>query len=144
MPLYDNPPEQGGIVQTKSALLSGNVTTTATVFVDLLTVDITTGGSSRLEIYVSLATSNSISSASTGQDFFQIMVDSTVLNQGGTEQWPVTEGSAIFAVSDVLSAGAHVVHLQWKTQTGKTFRCSGGTIATQPEHASVLVIETKG
>jgi len=144
MGLYLTAPEAGGIVKTASARLTVNTTTTSVTYVDLLTCAITTGGSSRLEVYASFATSNAADRAGTDQDYFQITVDATVLAQGGSEQWPVTESGALFAVSGVLAAGAKTVRLQWRTTAGGTLRCAGGTILTQPEHASIVVIETKG
>lgn len=131
-------------MQTASALLAVNTTTTSITYVDLLTVTLTTVGASRLEIYASLSTSNAVSRAGTNQDYFRLTVDSTVLIEGGSEQWTVTEASALFCVTDVLSAGSHTVHLQWCTDTGGTLRCSAGTIVAQPEHASLVVVETTG
>lgn len=144
MGLYPNLPEAGGIIKTASALLAANTTTTSVAYVDLLTCAITTGGNSRLEVYASFATSNAADRAMTDQDYFQIAVDATVLAQGGSEQWPVTESGALFAVSGVLAAGAKTVRLQWRTTAGGTLRCSAGTIVAQPEHASIVVIETRG
>lgn len=144
MGLYPQPPVSGGIVQTASALLGAAATTTSITYVNLLTLAITTGGDSRLEIYSSFATSNAVSRALTDQDYLRILIDATVLAETGGEQWPVTEAGALFVVTGVLSAGAHTVYLQWKTTTGGTMRCAANTIAAQPEHASIIVIETKG
>ena len=144
MGLYFPAPEVVGIMQTASALLAVNTTTTPITYVDLLTVTLTTMGATRLEVYASLSASNTMSRAATNQDYLRLTVDSTVLTSGGNEQWPVTEASALFCVTDVLSAGSHTVHLQWHTDTGGTLRCSAGTIAAQPEHASLVIIETNG
>lgn len=140
MGLWPNPPTPGGIVQTASTVLGSATTTTSTSYVDLITVPITTGGSSRLEIYASVSTSNAVSRASTNQDYFRLVIDSTQLIEGGSEQWTVTESGALFAVTDVLAAGAHTVRLQWHTDTGGTLRCNAG--AAPPEHASLVVVET--
>jgi hypothetical protein len=142
--LYPKPPTEGGIVKTASALLGAAATTTSITYVDLLTLAITTGGDSRLEIYASFAVSNAVDRAGTDQDYLRVMIDSTVLAETGSEQWPVTEAGALFVVTGVLAAGSHTVYLQWRTTTGGTLRCAANTIAAQPEHASIIVIETKG
>jgi hypothetical protein len=131
----------GDIIKTASAVLSTDSTSTSTSFVNLLTVDITTMGGSKLEIYATYSLSNAVDNASAGQDAVQLMVDSTVLQQAGSEQWTVSESGAMFVMSDELAAANHTVALQWRTQAGETIRCSASTL-TRPEHASIIVLET--
>ena len=131
----------GDILQTASAVLAADSTTTSVTYVDLLTVSITTYGGSSLGIYATFSTSNSVDAAGTGQDYLQITLDGTSLQQAGAEQWPVSETGAIFYETGVVDAGAHTVKLQWRTSSGGTLRCSASSL-TRPEHASLMVIET--
>jgi len=141
VPLYPKAPSGGGIIQTASAVLAVATTTTSVTYVDLLTLAVTTGGSSRLEIYASFSTSNN--GGSGGQDYLRLTVDGVEVQKMGAEQWTVIEGGAIFFVTDVLSAAAHTIALQWHTTTGRTLRCNP-TSTTRPEHASIMAIETRG
>lgn len=130
----------GDILQTASAVLAADATTTSVTYVDLLTVNITTSGGSSLEVYASFSTSNAVDAAGTGQDSLQITLDGVALQQMGAEQWPVSEGGAVCYETGVVTAEAHVVKLQWRTLAGGTLRCSAST-PTWPEHASLVVLE---
>lgn len=130
----------GDILQTASAVLAVDATTTSVTYVDLLSVSVTTSGGSSLEIYASFSTSNAVDAAGTGQDALQITLDGTALQQAGAEQWPVSEIGTISYKTGVVTAGSHTVTLQWKTQAGSTLRCSASTL-TRPEHASLVVME---
>jgi hypothetical protein len=131
------------ILQTASAVLASDATTTSTTYVDLLSVTVTTAGGTSLECYCSFSTSNATDDAGTGQDFLRLTIDGVQLSEAGAEQWPVSETGAICRKTPLLDAGSHTVKLQWKTQAGHTFRCSASSL-TRPEHASLVVVETSG
>jgi hypothetical protein len=131
------------IIKTASTVLATDATTTSTIYVILIYLRITTIGGTFLEIYASFAASNAIDNAGSGQDGFAVAVDAPVLLEAGSEQWTVTEGGAIFVKTPMLTAGSHMVSLQWKTQAGGTLRCSASSL-TRPEHASLVVVETSG
>jgi hypothetical protein len=141
MGLYPASPTEGGIVQTASNVLGTDATTTSTSYVNLLTVTLTTVGSTRLEVYASYALSSTTDHA-TSQDFLRLYLDGTTeLAVGGNEPWTVTESGALFVMTGFLSAGSHTIALQWHTQAGYTMRCRAATGTT--EHASIVVIETR-
>ena len=146
MPL--KPPTGGGagsgdILQTASAVLAADSTTTSVTYVDLLSLTLTTAGGTRLEVYASFATSNAVDNALGGQDYLQLTIDGVKLVEGGNEQWTVTESGMITGLTSYLTDGSHTVKLQWRTTAGSTLRCSASTL-TRPEHASLMVIETSG
>ena len=130
----------GDIIQTAYATLLTDATTTSTSYVDLVTLSVTTIGGSSLEIYATYSVSNEVNNATSGADSLCVTIDGTQLLKARNEQWRVSESGAIYAMTDELAAGSHTVALRWKTQSGKTFRCSAQTL-TRPEHASVVVIE---
>lgn len=137
MPLY--PPPVAGttdILQTASAVVSTNATTTSATYADLLSITLTVSAGSSLDVYASFCADNS----SYGTPLFmQIIVGATVLAATSLCQYAHPEIGQLYKNTGVLSAASYTVKLQWKTASG-TARCTALSLA-QPEHASLVVME---
>lgn len=109
-----------------SAVLTANVATTSTVFVDVpgLTVTLTTAGGALLVGFTGVA-----GNAGGPTVVFDVVVDG--VSQGGVDgvvgsTAGVVPMSFVWLV-DGLAAGAHTVKLQWKVSAGTGTLYAGGT-----------------
>lgn len=125
------------LVQTQSAQVVADTSTTSLSFVDLLTVNITTGANA-----VIIRAMGHVSNANANVNMrLRVLVDDVSVG-GGQVRCPSTGIGIAFALqfkTGVLSAGAHVIKLQWAT-VSSTMRCRP-VAAANSETASLVVEE---
>lgn len=142
-PTYQN--SVGSLLQTASAKVTADQTTTSSTLVDLTgaSVTLTTSASTKLLIGVSYSMSNASALGSTNR--IALVIDGTVeTNSGFTTPLisNVLQGGGFSILKTGLSAGSHTIKLQWSNTTGTT-QCRPVTAAPTTEHASITVMEVK-
>ena len=121
---HDVPGNAGGCcIQSLAARIEVDTSTSSAVFVDLLTINITTVLGSRLLMVFLFSLSNGSANQTAA---FRFMVDGIAYDGSGSRLSPANEpqSGGMQRVITGLAAGAHVVKVQWKT--------SGGTISIKP------------
>lgn len=131
----------GVLAQTQAAQVVADASTTSTSFVDLLTVNITTEANA-----VIIRAMGHVSNSSANVNMrLRVLVDGVSVG-GGQVRSASASGIAVpFALqfkTGVLSAGAHVIKLQWAT-VSSTMRCRP-VAAADSETASLVVEEVTG
>lgn len=129
----------GSLLQTQYAQVVGNTTTTSATFVTLLTVNITTAAS-QCVIHAMGHVSNSTANRNMR---FRVAVDG--VSQGGGQFRSVAANIGVpFSLQfrPTLTAGAHVVTLQWAREASGTMQCRP-VAAADSETASLMVQELK-
>ena len=136
-PLFGAEPNTADILQTASARLAVDTTSTATTWATLLTLNMTTAGNTYILAYATMSYSGTPATTYSG---FRLVIDSTPLNTSGNELWGVSETGCIFGKSALLSAGSHNVLIQWQTAAGGTMQCY--PVSLGYEHASLVAMES--
>ena len=134
MPLF--PPLPTIATQTIYTPLTVDTTTTSTSYVNLLTQNIVIQEGSYLLIRSSFSSSDSSSAA--GQNYFRVTVDDTDHGYAGAEIFTCIQSGSIVLKVGPLTAGNHIVNLDWQTAAGNTLRCRP---VTQAEQASIVTTE---
>jgi len=137
VPLY--PPSTPGttdILQTASAVLATNATTTSQTYVDLLSITLTVSAASSLDVYASFCVDGSSSGDAVSM---QLIIGTTVLAATSLSSFSRPEIGQLYKNTGTLSAASYTVKLQWKV-AAYTASCTALSL-TQPEHASLVVIE---
>lgn len=125
------------LVQTADAKITANTSTTSTAFVDALTIDITTDDSN-LMIWAQGAIANGTASRN-----MQVRITVDGVSTGGIQlrSLAANVGQPFSLAARVpVTAGAHVVKLQWLTQAGTTLYCRP-VLNVDRENVSMLVQE---
>lgn len=124
-------------VQSAMADLASDVSTNSTSFVDLLSLDISTVGSSFLLISVSAGLTDSNNNI---QVYLRLVVDD-IVKRGVVSRTSGTGIAESFAIvyRQPVTTGTHTVKVQWRV-SANTGRCRP---ATQPdsEHCTIVVEE---
>lgn len=141
-PLWASPAGASGLVrQTIFKEILVDTTTTSSTFGTLLSQAITTAAGTKLRITFSSATSNTKPSVTYA---FRVMIDGVV--QRGAGASPGSAGATQSTVFDLLvsglSAAAHTVEVQWRSDPGaaNTTQCRPVTFQ-DTEHASLTLLE---
>ena len=130
----------GVVLQTDSAEVTTDTTSPSTSFVDLLTVNMTTGANFIIiDVTASLSTDGANNNAQ-----IRILVDGASKGGGG-EDLRTSGVASSFAIKKriPITAAAHVIKLQWRTNSN-TLQCRPITGAVDVEHASLVVQEVSG
>jgi hypothetical protein len=128
-----------GVLQTKSAKVTTDKTTTSLVFTELMSLPITTSAGTALMIQFA---ANFTQSQNNGVIATEIEVDGAQAAAGEVTHGGSGTGGSHSLVARVtgLAAGAHMVKVNWKVQAS-TGRCRPVT-EVDKEGAAVLVWET--
>lgn len=133
-------PAGGVIVQAGFTEVAADTSTSSNVFVDLLTLPITTAGASRLMIHATFAATVSIA---LGTAFFRITVDGAAVRGCGNQLVALLEpqSGALVVRTGLLAAGPHTVRLQWRVSSVVSVLQIRPVAAPDSEHGSLFVAE---
>jgi hypothetical protein len=137
-PDFTSPEESSNLLQTVSARLGSDQTTTSATFVDLLSLSVTTSASSKLLIWASWGASFSVYVATSAM--IRLTIDGTEVLRGGEEEWTAVQSGGFVYLATGLSAAPHTIKLQWRIATAGdgTFRCRP---SVPPEDAQLVAME---
>lgn len=134
-------PTSGGLIQTVSAKLAVDISTTSTSFVDMLTLNMSTQtANSTLKITSCGAYMNTNNGKVTA---IRLVLDGASL--GGHQVYCTNAASAnpfsFSAVVTGVTIGAHTVKIQWQT-AANTIQCRPASIGGDLESAVLIVQES--
>jgi len=128
------------VVQSVTTRLTSDSTTTSTTYAVLLSLPITTVGSTNLLIWLSYCMSFT---PSVSNDFrMQLRIDTAVILYAGEEEFTTAQSGAIVHRATGLSAAAHTVDLRWRIGAAGegTLRCRP---SVSPEGLSIFAMEVR-
>ena len=139
MPLYVPYPGGNNLLQSATAKLAVDATTTSTTFGTLLSTSITKAAGSNILIWASWTVSFSVYVTSSA--IIRLMVNGAEVLRAGAEEWTVAQsGGFVYRAAD-LAAGDRTISLEWRIATAGdgTFRCRPATV--EPEGVSIVLME---
>jgi len=140
MPLITPKISNPNVVQSVSAVLASDKTTTSTTFSTMLSLPITMVGSTNLLIWISYCVTFTPSVSNDCR--LRLRIDSTVILFAGEEEFTTAQSGAIVHRQVGLSAAAHTIDLQWRIGTAGegTLRCRP---SISPEGLSIFAVEVR-
>jgi hypothetical protein len=140
MPLIDAKIPDPNVVQTVSAVLATDTTTTSTTYATVLSLSVTTLASSNLLIWISYCMT--FTPSVTNEYRLQLRVDGAVVLFAGEEEFSIAQTGSMVHRAVALSAGAHTVDVRWRIGAAGegTLRCRP---SVPPEGLSIFAMEAR-
>lgn len=137
-----------GLIQTRSADVTSAQTTLGGAFTTLVTVPIMTLAGSTLLVQFSASAGIVGGTNNLAQTFYRLRLDGVVVKGAGTTAPPLSvsgsnreETAAIMARLTGLTAGAHVLDVEWATPGGGTTTSIINTDGNPDSQHGTLVVE---
>lgn len=140
MPLLNPKVGDPNLVQSVSTRLAADSTRTAATYATLLSLSVTTEGSTNVLVWVSFCMTFTPSVSNHYR--LRLRLDTTPVIYVGEEEFTIAQTGSMVYRAAALAAGAHTFDIQWRIGTAGegTLRCRP---SVSPEGLSIFAVETR-